>query len=115
MTVTDICEIIGVCFLGLGALASTAVWLLGVGQKLGKIVSATETSATELSHMTTQMTTVQNHLKEHSTQLLDLRTDVTHLQRNWPFRRTRREPTVAPLDAFIAPEPDDYEAEDSGD
>lgn len=116
MTVTEVCEIIGVCILGIGGLASAAVWLFGVGAKLGKIVNATETSAVELSHMTTQMTTVQNHLEEHSQQLVDLRTDVTDLQRHWPFRRSRHAtPSYqpAPLDAFVTPERDADETEDS--
>ena len=105
MTVTEVCEIIGVCILGIGGLASAAVWLFGVGTKLGKIVNATETSAVELSHMTTQMTTVQEHLEEHSQQLVDLRTDVTDLQRHWPFRRSRHAQPhdyPGPLDAFVS-------------
>lgn len=105
MTVTEVCEIIGVSLLGVGALASCGVWLLGVGQKLGKIVSATETSAEELGRLTTQMATVENHLEEHSQQLVDLRTDMTDLQRHWPFRRSRHSQPhdyPGPLDAFVS-------------
>lgn len=98
MTIQDVCAIIGVVVLVSGALASIAVWLLGIGSKLGGIEKHTESTVAGLTELNKQMGVHSGQLMEHSHKfdelhghfkeltghVADIRDDVTDLQHRIP-------------------------------